>query len=113
MHEMSLAENVRGIIEDAARAQPFTRVRVVVLEIGELAAVEIDALLFCMEAVLRDTVADGARIEIEAVPGTGWCIRCSVTIGLTQLYDPCPHCGGFQVQPTGGTELRVKALDVE
>lgn len=113
MHEMSLAENVRDIIEDAARAQAFDRVRVVVLEIGELAAVEVDALRFCMDAVLRGTVAEGARIAIEAVPGTGWCTHCSVTIGLTQRYDPCPHCGGFQVRPTGGTELRVKALDVE
>jgi hydrogenase nickel incorporation protein HypA/HybF len=113
MHELSLAENVRDIIEDAARAQPFDRVRVVVLEIGELAAVEVDALLFCMETVLRGSAAEGARIDIEPVPGTGWCPRCSIAIGLKQLYDPCPHCGGYQVQPTGGTEMRVKALDVE
>ena len=40
MHEMSLAEGVRTIIEDAAAANAFRSVRAVVLEIGELAAVE-------------------------------------------------------------------------
>jgi hydrogenase nickel incorporation protein HypA/HybF len=28
-------------------------------------------------------------------------------------YDPCPRCGGFQVQATGGTEMRVKELEIE
>ena len=34
MHEMSLAEGVRTIIEDAAAANAFRSVRAVVLEIG-------------------------------------------------------------------------------
>jgi len=113
MHEMSLAEGVRGIVEDAARAQGFRRVRVVVLEIGELSSVEVDALRFCLEAVLHDTVAEGARIEVDAVPGTGWCMQCERSVAVRQRYDACPHCGSYQVQPTGGTEMRVKELEVD
>ena len=62
MHEMSLAEGVRTIIEDAAATNGFRSVRAVVLEIGELAAVEADALRFCLDVVLADTVAAGAAI---------------------------------------------------
>ncbi len=113
MHEMSLAEGVRGIVEDAARAQGFGRVRTVVLEIGELSSVEVEALRFCLEAVLADTVAEGARIEVEEVPGIGWCMICAKEVAVHRLYDPCPHCGGYQVQPTGGTEMRVKELEVD
>ena len=40
MHELSLAENVLQIIEEAAQAQGFSRVKTVVLEIGRPAAVE-------------------------------------------------------------------------
>ena len=36
MHELSLAENLLEIIEDAARADGFLRVRKVILEIGQL-----------------------------------------------------------------------------
>jgi len=34
-------------------------------------------------------------------------------VPIDTLYDPCPRCGGFQVQATGGTEMRVKELEVE
>lgn len=113
VHEMSLAEGVRGIVEDAALAQGFARVKAVVLEIGELAAVEVEALLFSMEVVLRGSVADGARVEVVRVEGSGWCMHCACTVALHQLYDACPVCGGYQVQTTGGTELRVRELEVE
>lgn len=113
MHEMSLAEGVRSIVEDAARAQGFGKVKAVVLEIGELSSVEVDALRFCLEAVLRDTVAEGARIDVETVPGKGWCLQCATEVPVHQRYDACPKCGGYQVQPTGGTEMRVKELEVD
>lgn len=113
VHEMSLAEGVRGIVEDAAAAQGFARVKVVVLEIGALAAVEEAALRFCLEVVLRDSVADGARIEVVPLPGSGWCMQCAHAVALQRLYDPCPTCGGYRVQTTGGTEMRVRELEVE
>jgi len=113
VHEMSLAEGVRGIVEDAARAQGFTRVKTVVLEIGELSTVEVEALRFCLDVVLRDTLAEGAGLEIESVPGIGWCIACERSVPLAHLYDACPNCGGYQVRATGGTEMRVKELEVD
>ena len=44
MHEMSLAEGVVQIIEDAAREQGFSKVKTVFLEIGWLSSVEPDAM---------------------------------------------------------------------
>lgn len=113
MHEMSLAEGVRGIVEDAASGQAFRRVRTLVLEIGDLAAVEVDALRFCLEVVLRGTVADGALIEVQRVPGRGWCEQCAATVDIAQLFDACPRCGGYRVSATEGTGMRVKALEVD
>lgn len=110
MHEMSLAEGIRSIVEDAAREHRAGRVDKVVLEIGELAAVEVEALRFCLDVVLKDSVADGAGVDIETVPGTGWCMQCAATVPIAQRYDACPQCGSYQVQPTGGTEMRVKEL---
>lgn len=110
MHEMSLAEGVRSIVEDTARNHGASRVEAVVLEIGDLAAVEVESLRFCLDMVLKDSVADGATVSIERVPGTGWCLRCAETVAIAQRYDACPRCGGYQVQPTGGTEMRVKEM---
>ena len=113
MHEMSLAESVLQIIEDAARTQNFQRVRTVVLEIGQLAAVEPDAIRFCFDAVTHGSIAEGAQLEILGKPGEGWCAECSKTVQLCERYGLCPECGGTRVEITGGNEMRVKDLEVE
>ena len=113
MHEMALAEGILQLIEDAARNQGFTLVRTVCLEIGQMSSVEPDALRFCFDAVTRDSIAAGAALEIVDTPGQGWCMQCSLMVLMQALYDPCPHCGSYQVQATGGTEMRVKELEVD
>ncbi len=113
MHEMSLAEGVLQIIEDAAKEQDFSRVRTVWLEIGRLAGVEPAAMRFCFDAVVRDSIAQDAKLEIIETPGRAWCMQCSDTVQVQALYDVCPKCGGHQLQVTGGNEMRVRELDVE
>ena len=113
MHEMSLAEGVLQILEDAARTQSFQRVKTVWLEIGRLSSVEPEAMRFCFDAVTRGSLADGARLEIIDVPGSGRCLACGAQVEIAAVYDPCPICGDYPVQPTGGTEMRVKELEVE
>ncbi|MDR2220624.1 MAG: hydrogenase maturation nickel metallochaperone HypA [Methylobacillus sp.] len=113
MHEMSLAEGVLQLIEDAAHDQDFHRVKKVWLEIGRLANVETEAMRFCFDAVMRDSVADGAELEIVETPGQAWCMKCSQAVQLQALSDECPLCGSYQLQVTGGDELRVKELEVE
>jgi hydrogenase nickel incorporation protein HypA/HybF len=112
MHEMSLAEGVLQLIEDAARTQEFSKVTTVWLEIGQLSGVEVEAMKFCFDAVTRDSIADGARLEIVAMPGTGWCMQCSQSVPMQEVFGECPQCGSHQMQVTGGTEMRVKELEV-
>jgi hydrogenase nickel incorporation protein HypA/HybF len=113
MHELSLAESVLKIAEETAHAQGYARVKAVWLEIGALSQVEPEAMRFCFDAVARDSLVAGARLEIVATPGTAWCMGCSASVPLQTLYDDCPRCGGRQLQVTGGRELRVKELEVE
>lgn len=113
MHEMSLAEGVLQVIEDAARSQGFGRVKTVWLELGQLSSVEAEAMRFCFDVVTRGSLADGAQLEIVTVPGTGWCMKCCESVVLPARYEACPKCGSYQVQATGGTEMRVKELEVE
>ena len=113
MHEMSLAEGVLQLIEDSARQQNFSSVSTVWLEIGELSGVEVEAMKFCFDAVTRDSVAQGARLEIITLPGTGWCMACALSVPMSEVFGECPHCGGHQMQVTGGTEMRLKELEEE
>jgi hydrogenase nickel incorporation protein HypA/HybF len=113
MHEMSLAEGVLQLVEETARRERAQRVKLVVLEIGRMSSVQPDALRFCFDAVTRGSIADHAVLEIVEVPGSGWCMPCSSTVPMQELYGACPTCGSYQVQPTGGTEMRVKEIEIE
>ena len=113
MHELALAESVLQLIDDAAQANGFHRVRRIVLEIGQLAAVDAAAMRFCFDAVVRETIADGAILEIEEIPGSGWCAACCAIVPMNDTVAACPHCGNFRVQSRSGRELRLKTLEVE
>jgi len=77
MHEMSLAEGVLQLIEDSAKTQSFSRVRTVWLEIGQLAGVEVEAMKFCFDVVVRDSIAQDAKLVIIETPGQAWCLHCA------------------------------------
>ena len=112
MHEMALAESVLAIVEQAARQHAASRVTGVRLEIGTLSQVEPDALRFCFEAVQRASIADGAPLEIDRTPGRAWCMPCGLDVALDRLGEPCPRCGGYQLQVTQGEAMRVKDIEI-
>ena len=113
MHEMSLAESVLHIIEDAAHEQGFARVRTVWLEIGQLACVEQESLRFGFDVVTRGSIAEQARLEIIETAGQGKCEKCAQNFPLAALYEACPECGSYDVRVIGGDGMRVKELEVE
>lgn len=113
MHEMSLAESVLQIIEEQAARHAFARVKTIRLEIGRLSGVEVKAMRFAMDAIARGTLADGARLEIIETAGQGLCPNCLLTVPMEARFDSCSHCGSYGLQPTAGTAMRVRELDVE
>ncbi len=112
MHELSLAGGIVRLVEDAAERERFRRVSLLRLEAGALSGVEVRALRFALEASVPGTCLEGAEILIDEPPGTAWCLGCSQSVEIASRTDACPSCGGFRLQPTGGTELRVVDLMV-
>jgi len=85
----------------------------VILEVGRLAGVEVEALRFAFDVVTAGSLAEGAALEIEEPAGLGRCAACGNVSPVTARYELCPRCRTLPLTVTGGTELRVKALDVE
>ncbi|GAA5190746.1 hydrogenase maturation nickel metallochaperone HypA [Ferrimonas gelatinilytica] len=111
MHEMSLAEGILQIVE--SQAAPSPKVHSVTLSVGELAGVELTSLKFCFDVVTRDTLAEGALLEIESVPGSAFCFDCLAQVPLSRRGEPCPKCGGYQLTVVGGDQMKVKSLEIE
>lgn len=113
MHEMSLCESIVTVLETESASQGFTQVTGVWLEIGELSSVEVESLRFSFEVVKRNTLAADAQLHIINIPGSAWCMKCSSTVEVKQRFDECPLCGSYQLQVTGGDEMKIKELEVQ
>jgi hydrogenase nickel incorporation protein HypA/HybF len=110
MHELSLAEQILALVEQAAQREGFSRVALLRLQAGALAGVEVPALRFALEALQPGSVLAEARIEIETPPGRAWCGACRMDVEISSRLDPCPRCGHLQLRINAGTELRVLDL---
>lgn len=113
MHEMSICMSVVAALEEQAKVHSYTRVKAVWLEIGPLAGVEPESLIFCFDAATRGTLAENAKLEIVYTPLVAWCMSCSKNVNLANRLDTCPDCGGGELQITGGNELRIKSMEVD
>ena len=112
MHELSLAGEVLLLVEEQAARHRFTCVRVLRLEAGQLAGVDVAALRFALESLAPGTVLDGARVEIDEPSGQATCLDCGASVAVNQRGDACSDCGAYRLQHTAGMALRVIDMDV-
>jgi hydrogenase nickel incorporation protein HypA/HybF len=110
MHELSIAS---AIVATAARHAGGRRVAVVSVRVGRLRQVIPDSLEFCFGFVARETLCEGARLELEIVPAA---LRCAACAHEWELAEPpfwCPACAGSDVAAVRGEELEVESIEIE
>lgn len=110
MHELSIGSAVVGTAVRHAAGRP---VRTVHLRVGQLRQVVPDSLTFFFELVSRETVCDGARLDVEHVPAVLGCGPCDRTWTIDVPAFRCPACGGADVRVLAGNELEVESIEVE
>ena len=81
MHELSLSS---AIIDTVLRHADGRRVNSIEMKIGRLRQVVPDSLTFYFEIVSKDTLAEGADLELELVDGLMRCSSCA------NEWDPAP-----------------------
>lgn len=112
MHEMSLCESLIQVVEEQAKAQSYSKVKAVYLEIGAFSGIEVDAMTFCFDVVCRGTIAESAKLDITKLPAKAWCFDCNKEITIFDRLDNCPNCNGVSIHAKGGDEMRIKELEV-
>jgi hydrogenase nickel incorporation protein HypA/HybF len=113
VHELSIAQSIVETVVSQAQAHQASHVTCVRLRIGELTAIIEDALMFSFEIVAQDTVASGARVEIEAIPWTVRCSECAHEYRVSEGIPTCPDCGHAGGETIAGRELQIVEMDVE
>ncbi len=113
MHELSIATHILELAENEARKAGSLKILGIELEIGELAGVQQDALLFGFEAVSKNSIAEQAKVTINTIPGQAKCSGCEASFPVQSFFEPCPHCATILHTIEQGEELRLVAVNVE
>lgn len=112
MHEMSIAQSIVEIVEEAITNEPGARVDKVVVRIGRMVAVVPDSLLFCYDAITEGTALAGSALEIDEIPAEVRCRVCGKTTRVEDFVFRCRHCGGSELTTISGNEMSVSHIEV-
>lgn len=112
MHELWLCKNILDIINQHASKNECIHIKKVILEVGQLAAIEAASLKMSFNVITSGTLADQAVLEIITIPAKAICDSCQKTVSVSQYYDPCQFCGNHSLTLIQGDELRVKSMEV-
>lgn len=112
MHELSIAQSILAIAEKALPETETAPVTAIRLQIGELSAIETDALVFAFSVIRENTRFGQAELEIESIPGEAICLDCQRIFPLHTYATPCPGCGGYSRDIRRGKEMKVLHLSV-
>jgi hydrogenase nickel incorporation protein HypA/HybF len=113
MHEVSIMAEALRMAVDAAQSAGASRVRKLRLRIGSLSGVVPESMHFAFDVVCQNTMADGARLEIEAVPAACWCATCQAEFECADFFNECPRCRNVSGELRRGRELEIAAVELE
>ena len=108
MHELSITRNIVAIVTEYAGNN---QVKSVSLDIGKLSAIMPDAIRFCFDVCSKDTLLEGAILEINEIPGLGRCEVCGTEIELDQPFGQC-DCGSNHIKCIAGDEMKIREMEV-
>ncbi|MBF0181641.1 MAG: hydrogenase maturation nickel metallochaperone HypA [Magnetococcales bacterium] len=113
MHELSIAMALIDQVQRIARRESAARVVTVRIRVGCLSGVDAEALGFCFPLAARGSLAESARLEIDAEPMQWYCIGCRrLFSGPLLAGGGCPACGSPDHHPAGGSDLTLESLEV-
>ena len=99
--------------EEAARSAGARRILKLRLRLGLLSGVVEESLRFAFDVVSRETLALGATLDIERVPGTCWCATCQAEFECVDFFNECPRCHNPSGELRRGQELEIAAVEIE
>jgi len=122
MHEFSFAYNIFKVAEATALKYNAKKITEVYLEIGELTLIVPELLRQSFKMAPHGSIAEGAELKIEIIPGKIQCRECgkdsTVTLSeeaqLTglQLFQ-CRHCQSQNTEIIDGKKANVKNIKIQ
>jgi hydrogenase nickel incorporation protein HypA/HybF len=113
MHELGIVQSVLEAVEAEASRHPGAKPVKVGLRIGELAAVDPEALRFGFEVLTHDSELKGLQLEIEFCPRRHRCQDCGTEFTVKDFAFLCTKCASTRNECISGDQLEIAYLELE
>jgi len=114
MHEFSIAMSLLEAAEAETRRLGAVQVRAVIVRIGPLAGVDVQALRTAFRFAQTTSPLSGAELAIEDAPLSAFCPRCGKSQPVRSVQEwICGQCGDVAGELATGRELDLIGLEVE
>ena len=114
MHESGMIKGIIEAITDEVQRVGAERCSYVKIEVGELAGITEDHLMYHLEEFSKGTVIDGAKIEIKIMPLARVCSSCGERYDINDTEARvCRSCKTGTVLASTGKELDIVSLETQ
>ena len=110
MHELSAIVGALKTIEKVMNEQNLTKVDTIVLQIGEFSGIVPSYIEEYFPAAVAHTRFEGAKLELETIPGIARCCACGAEFNAFAHGFICPDCQGKDMTPLSGREFLIKEI---
>lgn len=112
MHEAMVAQSLLVSIQAEAEKQNARPV-LAKISCGMLNAINDDVLGFAFEAIAKDTICEGVKIEVIHKPMEARCKKCGGVFGF-EIYNPvCSNCGCDDFELSADAPLVLETIELE
>ena len=113
MHELAITQSILDIARKAAEEHGAKRVQSVRIMLGEYSGVVPQCIQYYFDVISKDTLAEGAVLDIRRLPVVIRCNSCSRESEIDRLHVSCPVCGSTDLKLIQGREFYIESLEVE
>jgi len=113
MHEMGIANSVLEAVRSEMVRYPGSYPCKVGVRIGEMTAIDQEALRFCFDAMILETELESLELGIEVCPRRHRCQVCGNEFAVCDYDSRCPRCASLETAFISGDELELAYLEVE
>lgn len=113
MHELSIALSIVELATEEARKGNAKEVKEMELEIGKMAGIDTEALLFSLHIAMKHSPLENAKICLQEIEPLAFCSKCQTEFVPQNRFESCPSCHSYGIELKQGKELRLKSLLIE
>ena len=114
MHELQVTKSILDIVLSHAIRNNVTKILSINLRVGELSDLENEWIQHYFDYLAKETLAEGAKLNIERIPVVLKCEECSHSfqVNIKEVKDiQCPECQSRSTTLISGKDYYIKDME--